>query len=186
MEIWKSVVGYDGFYEVSSYGRVRSVDHYGNTGIRHSEQRMFKGHVLKQNRKRNGYLTVDLSMNNVVKTISVHKLVATAFLPRMDGQTQVNHINCNKADNRVENLEWCTDKANREHAKLNGRYHNTAKKAVRCKQTKKVFESSYKAAEWVNESRYGNSKQVKNIAAKIRAVCLGQQKSAHGYTWEQV
>ena len=186
MEIWKPVVGYEGYYEVSSFGRVRSVDHYANTGIRHSEKRLVKGHVLKQHRKRKGYLSVDLSKANEVKTILVHKLVATAFLPKDEWDTQVNHINCNTSDNRVENLEWCTGAENRAHAKLHNRYVGPHKKAVRCKQTKQVFESSYKAAEWVNETRYGNSKQTKNIAAKIRCACLGFQTMAHGYTWEQV
>ena len=186
MEIWKPVVGYEGLYEVSSYGRVRSVDHYANTGIRHSEKRLVSGHVLKQAAKRDGYLSVDLSKENRVKTIHVHKLVATAFLEKQEQHTQVNHINCDKHDNRVENLEWCTCEENRAHAKLNGRYHNPNKKAVRCKQTNMVFASSYKAAEWVNETRYGNAKQTKNIASKIRAACLGMQKVAHGYTWEQI
>ena len=186
MEIWKPVVGYEGYYEVSSYGRVRSVDHYANTGIKHSEKRLVKGHILKQAIKRRGYLSVDLSKENCVKTILVHKLVATAFLEKQEHHTQVNHINCNKRDNRVENLEWCTGEENRRHAKEHNLYHNPNKKTVQCKQTNMVFESSYKAAEWVNETRYRNSKQTKNIASKIRASCLGMQNVAHGYTWEYV
>ena len=186
MEIWKPVVGYEGFYEVSSYGRVRSVDHYADTGIKHSERRLITGHILKQAARRGGYLSVDLSRENHVKTILVHKIVATAFLEKQEQHTQVNHINCNKRDNRVENLEWCTGAENRVHAKLNGLYYNPNKKAVRCKQTGVVFESSYKAAEWVNETRFGNAKQVKNLASKIRAACLGMQSVAYGYTWEQI
>jgi len=186
MEIWKPVIGYEGYYEVSSCGRVRSIDHYANTGILHSNERLVKGHVLKQNNKRNGYLTVDLSNGNHVKTILVHKLVATAFLEKKAYHTQVNHINCDKHDNRVENLEWCTGEENRAHAKANNLYHNPNKKTVKCKQTGQTFESSYKAAEWVNQTRYGNSKQTMNIACKIRSVCTGKQRSAYGYTWEQV
>ena len=184
MEIWKPVVGYEGFYEVSSYGRVRSVDHYANTGIRHSKKRFVAGHILKLHEKRNGYLAVDLSKENHVTTVAVHRLVAMAFLEKQEHHTQVNHINCDKRDNRVENLEWCTAEENRKHAHNHDLYYNPHKKAVRCKQTQQVFDSSYKAAEWVNATKYGNAKQVKNIAAKIRASCLGTQNVAYGYTWE--
>ena len=186
MEIWKPVVGYEGFYEVSSYGRVRSITHYANTGIKHSDKRLVLGHTIKQSVKKNGYCSVDLSRDGVSKTMLVHKLVATAFLQRKDEDTQVNHINCNKQDNRVENLEWCTGKENREHAKANNLYHNPRKMAVRCRQTQAVFESSYKAAEWVNATKFGNTKQTKNVASKIRAACLGLQSVAYGYTWENL
>ena len=184
MEIWKPVVGYEGFYEVSNYGRVRSVDHFANTGIKHSDRRYVKGHILKPHTKRRGYLSVDLSMGNNVKTILVHKLVATAFLEKRDCDNQVNHKNCITSDNRVENLEWCTGEENRAHAKLNNRYYNPNKVPVRCKQTNMVFQSSYDAAQWVNTTKFQNSGQVKNIACKIRCARMGIQKTAYGYTWE--
>lgn len=183
MEIWKPIPNYEGLYEVSSYGRVRRVDAPVHTAIRHSDTKVWKGRVLKQNLKRNGYYTVDLSKENKVKTLSVHRLVASAFIPREEHQTVVNHKNCNKKDNRAENLEWCTDRENKDHAMANHCYHNPSKVAVKCLQTQQVFDSSYTAAEWVNEHRYQNAKQVKNIASKIRACVLGVQKSAHGYTW---
>lgn len=186
MEEWKAVVGYEGFYEVSDQGRVRSVDHKVGSGIRHSTETLRKGRMLKQHIKRSGYCTVDLSANNVVKTISVHKLVATAFCPRSAEDTQINHINCNKTDNRACNLEWCTGLENRLHAKEHDRYYSSRKKTVRCKQANLTFESSYKAAEWINKEKFGNTKQVKNVAAKIRSACLGMQKIAYGYTWETV
>lgn len=186
MENWKPVLGYEGYYEVSDLGRVRRVDRLVKTGIRHSETRMAHGRVLKQNNKRNGYLTVDLCKDNKVKTISVHKIVATAFVPRMDGETEVNHLNCNKHDNRAINLEWCTPQENKDHAKAHGKYVNQHKIPVRCKQNGMVFGSSYEAAEWLNDTMFKNSKQVKNLAAKIRSCCLGMQKVAYGYTWEKV
>lgn len=186
MEEWKPVVGYEGFYEVSSYGRIRSVDHIVGSGIRHSDHTLRKGRMLKQHIKRHGYCAVDLSAHNIVKTVAVHKLVATAFCERKAGDTQVNHINCNKADNRAVNLEWCTSSENRKHAKEHDLYNNPHKKTVRCKQMNLTFESSYKAAEWVNSFKFGNAKQVKNVAAKIRSACIGMQKCAYGYTWEYI
>lgn len=186
MELWKPIKNYEGVYEVSSLGRVRRVSGFVNSGIRHSEKVWRNGHILKQHKKRNGYLAVDLSKNNIVKTISVHRLVAEAFLPKIEGKTVVNHKNCNKHDNRVENLEWCTAEENREHAKGNGRYVGPNRKAVLCKQNQMVFASSYQAAEWVNDKVFQNSKQIPNMAGKIREACLGHQKTAYGYTWEYV
>lgn len=183
MEQWKPVVGYEGFYEVSDLGRIRRVERLVRTGIRHSEYRNKRSGVLKQHIKRNGYLSVDLSKENVVKTIAVHKIVATAFIQREEGKTEVNHKNCDKADNRAENLEWVTPRENKDHAKANNRYYNPNRKPVKCKQTQMVFESSYKAAEWVNEVRFKNSKQVRAMAGKIREACLGHQSTAYGFTW---
>lgn len=186
MENWKPICGYDGYYEVSDLGRVRSVDRKVNTGIRFNPVKVQPGKILKQHIKKSGYMTVDLSRENVVKTISVHRLVAMAFLPKIPGCDVVNHKNCNKADNRACNLEWCTAEYNREHAKENDRYYNPKKKTVRCRQNGMVFESSYKAAEWLNDYKFKNSKQTKNLAAKIRANCLGDQSVAYGFTWEYI
>ena len=185
MEIWKDIIDYEDCYQISNLGRVRRKDGYVNTGIRHSDKKFIKGKVLKQNLKKNGYLTVDLSKNYNVKTKSVHRLVAIHFCEKdNDGKTEVNHINCNKQDNRAENLEWVTPQYNKEHAKINNRYQPPNKKKVRCKQLNITFESSYAAAEFINNKYFKNSKQVKNIAAKIRASCSGIQKSAYGFTWE--
>ncbi len=189
MEIWKEIKGYEEFYEVSSMGRVRRKDGFVKTGIKNSESRKIKGKILKSQLRRNGYLTVDLSKEQKVKTISVHRIVAIAFLPideKLMSKYEVNHKNCNKQDNRVENLEWVTPSENKEHAKQNHRYKSPIpKKKVRCKQLNIIFEGSYDAAEYINNKLFGNSKQIKNVAAKIRAAANGIQKSAYGYTWEK-
>lgn len=188
MEEWKAIKGYEGMYEVSSYGRVRSIDRYVSTGIKHSEKRLVKGQMLKPHLKKNGYLSVDLKApNKKQKTMSVHRLVAIAFIPLEDGKDVVNHKNLNKLDNRVTNLEWVSAEGNREHARINGAYHNNGNIIkIRCCETGQEFESSYRAAEWLNKTKFQYSKQINHMAQNIRAVCLGYRKSAFGYHWKNV
>ena len=186
MEIWKDVVGYEGFYEVSSCGRVRSVNRYVNTGILHNDTKLHKGKMLKLNLKKTGYLTADLSKGNRVRTVAVHRMVAVAFIPRIEGKNVVNHKNLNKTDNRVENLEWVTSKENSQHAALHGVMYGGLRKSIRCCETGDVFLSSYKAGEWLNRTKFQYSKNLDNMAKTIRACCCGTRKSAYGYHWKDV
>ncbi|MBM7565764.1 NUMOD4 domain-containing protein [Paenibacillus sacheonensis] len=110
-EVWKDVVGYEGIYQVSNFGRVKSL---GN-GVTRKEK------ILRQHINRRGYMKLDLSMKGQEpKKFSVHRLVAQAFIPNPLNKPQVNHVNCFKSDNRVTNLEWNTQKENLLHAKANG------------------------------------------------------------------
>ena len=109
-EIWRPIEGYEGLYEVSSYGRVRSLDMYVKVG--YGNYRLHKGKVLSPAKDTNGYLKVNLYCNGKQKTINVHILVAQAFLPNPDNLPQVNHKDENKSNNRVENLEMCNAKYN--------------------------------------------------------------------------
>jgi hypothetical protein len=181
METWKPILNYEDSYEVSSEGRVRSINKLIPTGIRHSSKRLRKGKVLKPNLKRGGYLSVDLSKDNKTKTVSVHRLVARAFLPNK-GLPQVNHKNGIKTDNRVSNLEWCDAYQNQQH-----RYtvlgHIGKRKQVLCVQTGEIHGSSRQAAEWLNANKYQYSKQVTSLARKIRKCCVGELEKAHGYKW---
>lgn len=185
MEIWKDIKDYEDCYEVSNMGRVKRKSGYVNAGIKNNDKRLVKSRILKLNLKKNGYLTVDLSKNFIVKTILVHRLVATAFIENDDPlKTYVNHKNCNKQDNRVENLEWCTAKYNSEHAKKNNLYKHPNSKMIKCKQLNMIFEGSYMAAQYINSKYFGNSKQIPGMACKIRACCNGLQKIAYGFNWE--
>lgn len=186
MEIWKSIKGFEGYYEVSSIGRIRSVDRYVHSGIKHNNSRLVKGRMLKQSLKKNGYFSVDLSKDNKVKTMLVHRIVAINFIENPNNKKVVNHKNANKQDNRIENLEWVTDGENKDHAKKNDLYKGPGRKPIKCKQTGMCFESSYHAAEWLNTNVFNCTKNVKHVACKIRACVLGKQSIAYGYTWENI
>lgn len=186
MEIWKKIENYEEEYAVSNYGRVKRLAGYVNTEIKNNSKRKIKEKILKQNKKRNGYLTVDLSKNNIIKTISVHRLVAKAFIFKKEDKTQVNHKNAIKTDNRVENLEWVTAEENRTHAKENNLYKSNRKKKIKCVELNKIFGSSYEAGEFINEYKFKNSKKTKTISSKIRGCCNGFQKTAYSFHWKQI
>lgn len=181
MEIWKAVPGYEDLYEVSNYGRVRSADHYVN---HYYGARLVRGKLLKPQLARNGYLVVSLGRKD--KHRLVHRLVAEAFLPREKEQIEVNHKNLIKTDNRVENLEWTTKHENMQHAHDNGAFPpEPHRKKVLCKETGKIFDSSYQAAEWVNATQKDYTGLVKNISGNIRTA-IRKSRKAFGYTWEHV
>lgn len=107
LEVWRTIQGYEGLYEVSNLGRVRSLDHYDSLG------RLHMGVILKpQLDGRKNYLHVSLGRHSMKQ---VHRLVAEAFLDNPDGLPQVNHKDENKTNNTVENLEWCSAKYNNNY-----------------------------------------------------------------------
>ena len=182
MEIWKAVPGFEGRYEVSSIGRVRSVSRSEVTSAGRS--RYFAGKVLKPQKARNGYLLVSLGRRH--KHVLVHRLVASAFLPADPVRTEVNHKNLIKTDNRVTNLEWTTKSENLRHAYGNGAMpYEVWRRPLRCVETGEVFQSSYCAAEWLNEHVYQFSGNVANIASNIRTAAR-KGCGVRGYHWAKV
>jgi len=115
IEIWKDVKGYDNMYQVSNLGRVKSVP---RTGVQHhNATQVFKGRILKPYKKpKRGYMSVVFSKGNTLKTYSVHRLVAKAFIPNPENKYSVNHINGNPSDNIITNLEWATASEQMQHA----------------------------------------------------------------------
>ena len=113
-EIWKDIEGYVGLYQVSNLGRVRSLDR--TIVYKEGKKHFYKGQILKQCRNKKGYLRVPLSTNDMRKTVIVHRLVATAFIPNPLSLPQVNHKDGNKANNSALNLEWVTGSENTQHA----------------------------------------------------------------------
>lgn len=109
-ETWKPIIGYEGHYEISNLGRVRSLKSYHG----------FKpGRILRYGSEKSGYLKVELSLNSTYKTHKVHQLVAFHFIgPRPSPQHEVNHMDGSKVNCRADNLEYRTKKGNMEHAAL--------------------------------------------------------------------
>ena len=110
MEEWKSIPGYEGLYEVSSYGRVKSLEisYIKKNGVMDHKPEI----ILRPKNNGTGYFTVCLYKNKIHKYYLIHRLVAQAFIPNPDNLSEVNHKDEDKSNNRVENLEWCDHKYN--------------------------------------------------------------------------
>lgn len=118
-EVWKDVIGYEGSYQVSSQGRVRTLDRYVKGKFSTSVQ-FKKGQILKLQFTWDGYYKVTLYKKDKKPLyIGVHKLVAQSFIPNPFNKLQVNHIDCDKLNNNVINLEWCSSLENTQHAMKN-------------------------------------------------------------------
>lgn len=182
-EIWKDIDGYEGLYEVSNLGKVKSL---GNEFSR-------KEKILKQGKKKNGYLYVILWKEGKYKTCLVHRLVAQAFLENPNNYSCVNHKDENKENNCVENLEWCDAKYNINHGTCIQRrvanmdyktkVANTDYKAIAEKLSRQVYQydknhNLIKIWKSVAEAGRNGYKQ-----STVSSCCLGKRKSHQGYIW---
>ena len=115
-EQWKDIKGYEGIYQVSTLGRVKRLAGVIETerGPRRLPERYKKAVMIA------GYLYYSLYINDIEERCAAHRLVASAFIPNPESKPHVNHLNGIKADNRVENLEWCTCSENMQHALKTG------------------------------------------------------------------
>lgn len=169
-EEWRQVVGYEGLYEVSNLGNVRSLN-YANRGYVKNLTPTLKNH---------GYLDVCLSKGKSQRCIRVHRLVAMAFLDNPNSLPQVNHINENKLDNRVENLEWVPSKQNVNHGTRNERMARS-KLNHNCKAVIQMDLQGNIIRKWV--SLHEVERQRGFDVTHISRACKGIQKSAYGYKW---
>ena len=114
IETWRPVPGYEGYYEVSDHGSVRSIDR--EFGSRHYRKKLSrKGKVIAQHVHWNRYKICFLYKVSIQKKFFVQRLVALAFIPNPENKHVVNHIDCNKANNHISNLEWMTDAENTQY-----------------------------------------------------------------------
>lgn len=110
-EIWKDIPGYEGLYQISNKQMVKSLSRKEFGG----RNRIRGERILKPRTDRGGYLHVALSKNGETKNLSIHRLVAIAFIPNPDNKLCVNHIDGVKKNNSIDNLEWCTHSENTKH-----------------------------------------------------------------------
>lgn len=139
MEIWKDVIGYEGFYLVSNEGRIKSISR--TTKHNYGGERKMKGRILGQVLNPRGYLRCTLCVNQKSTYHFVHRLIGEAFLCLRPTDKEINHINGIKADNRAENLEWVTKSENIKHAYrlglLDAKGDNNGYRKWKLKQLKK-------------------------------------------------
>lgn len=173
-EIWKPVKDYEGLYEVSNFGRVRSVDHYVKQPNPHDgklQQVLRRGCVMKPSFTGSGYLHLSLSSGlRKYKTFQIHRLVAIHFIENPENLAEVNHKNEDKTDNRVENLEWCSRQYNVYYG------NNTKTKPVLQMDDNgnviKKFRSAREAAMILGLNH-----------SSISGVCKGRFYKTGGYRW---
>ena len=115
---WRDVKGYEGIYIVSSNGQVKRLPYISKTPDGLLCQR--KGRVLKPWFDKKGYQHIELCDKGRTRTVTVHRVVAEAFLPNPDNKPQINHIDCDKTNNAASNLEWCNNSENQLHAYAHG------------------------------------------------------------------
>lgn len=187
-EIWKPVPlkDYSDLYQVSNLGKVKSL----NEGIGKSKKEQNSNHLLNLSNHSWGYDYVTFSKNNVRKNMFVHRLVALAFIPNPQNYPVINHKDGNKKNNCVDNLEWCTQKENMQHASKMGllnKNHKLPKKRIKSvcfKKAKPVYQFSMDG-KLINIWRSGMeaSKELSIPNNKIYMCCNGKISYSNGFIW---
>lgn len=169
-EEWKDIKGYEGLYQVSNYGRIKSLDRIDAKGNRRKSALRIQG-ITKC-----GYYTVRLCKNGKLKNYLVHRLVAEAFIPNPYNLPCVNHKDENKQNNNVDNLEWCTKE-------YNNNYGTKIERQIE-KSSKTVFQYSLNG-ELINEftSTQDVERKLGYCQPGISRCCNGKYKTAYGYKW---
>jgi|WetSurMetagenome_2_1015567.scaffolds.fasta_scaffold20333_2 hypothetical protein len=184
-ENWKDIIGYEGLYIISDQGNIISKAREWITGF--GGKASHKDIPLKQ-RIVKGYARITLSKDDKEKEYFVHRLVMETFIGKSD--LQVNHKNCIKSDNRLENLEYVTSKENVRHAILNGKFENffKGKKIYNDKKKIKIYGINKKSG-YITEifnSVFEASILLEVHPGNIFGNLNGKRKSAHGYVWKKI
>ena len=157
-EDWKDIKGYEGLYQVSNLGRVMTVK---------------SKRLRKINMTHDGYCKINLSSNGESHWFRVHRLVAQAFIPNPEHKPEVNHIDEDKTNNNVDNLEWVTRKENANHGTLYGRLSKINGTSIICVESGVTYDSMSQCA-----------RLMKIQQSSISQMLSGKRKSAGGYTFK--
>ena len=170
-EIWKELSGVPGV-EVSTFGRVRTLDRVVSGG---NGTRSLKGRILKQHNNKYGYPTVSIQINMKGATKTVHRLVAQAFIPNPNNLPQINHIDCDRTNNAVSNLEWCDGSYNQQYREKFG-ISNTEVQGY------PLFAINLKTLEVLHFRSQGEAGRALGVSHQnITAVIKGRRKHTGGY-----
>ncbi|AIS73905.1 HNH homing endonuclease [Lactobacillus phage Ldl1] len=167
-EVWKPYPKYP-FIEANQLGEIRTVDRV--VTYKNGAKRFYKGKVLKQQLERNGYLRVGFGINGKVVHLLVHRIVATCFLPNPKGLEQVNHKDCDKTNNSVENLEWCSTSYNIQYREKYGKALGHPVVAINLKTLKVLFFKSQREA----------ARQLRIFNQNINDVTKGKRRQTHDF-----
>ena len=159
-EIWRDIEGYEGLYQISNKGHVKSL-------YKSSER------ILKSYDNGKGYLKVHLFKNTAFQSIYIHRLVAETFIPNLENKPEVNHKDENKLNNCVENLEWMTTKENSNYGTRNERI------------SRKILQYS-KSGDFIREwsGAHGVERVLGIDNSSITKCCKGKRKSSGGFVWK--
>lgn len=168
-EIWKPIKGYEGIYEVSSFGRIKSI----------SRKRGFikgKTRILKPIIKDNGYAQINLYKDNIYTRHYIHRIVAQEFIQNKNNLPCINHKDYNKLNNSIDNLEWCSYSHNNSYSNCQA----IAGKTKRIPIVQYDLQGN-KIREWESATQAGHTLNIANTC--ITACCRGRARKAGGYMW---
>lgn len=198
VEEWRDIAGYEGLYQVSDWGRVRSIDRVIKYLVKgkYPAERIFKGQIIAPFKINSGYLTVSLGESSKGHNKTIHRLVAEAFIPNTENKPCVGHKDGNETNNCVENLYWCTYPENNNHPITKERQIESSKKRdfsylhtseVENKISKSLSKPIIQLKDGVVIKEWDSIKEAASFLGKsggnITCCCQGKFKSMYGYQW---